>query len=117
MNRLNQVHSHFHLHMSYAVFLTGGKQYRVSQGDVISVEKLVGESGGKATFGDVLMVADAGVVRTGTEAKGVLVHAEIVSQYKGEKVIAYKYRRRKGYHRTVGHRRQLTKLKITGIAG
>jgi large subunit ribosomal protein L21 len=63
------------------------------------------------------MVADGGVVRTGAEVKGASVQAEIVSQYKGEKVIAYKYRRRKGYHRTVGHRRRLTKLKITGIAG
>ncbi len=56
-------------------------------------------------------------VRTGAEVKGASVQAEIVSQYKGDKVIAYKYRRRKGYHRTVGHRRRLTKLKITGIAG
>ena len=115
--RRNQIHSHFHFHMAYAVFSTGGKQYRVSQGDVISVEKLEGESGGKTTFSDVLMVADGGVVRTGAEVKGASVQAEIVSQYKGEKVIAYKYRRRKGYHRTVGHRRRLTKLKITGIAG
>ncbi len=117
MLHTRKIHSHFHSHMAYAVFSTGGKQYRVSQGDVISVEKLEGESGGKTTFSDVLMVADAGVVRTGADVKGASVSAEIVSQYKGEKVIAYKYRRRKGYHRTVGHRRQLTKLKITGIAG
>ncbi len=101
--------------MSYAIFKSGGKQYRVSQGDVVVVDKLAKEEGAHAVFSEVLMVSDGGAIKIGTEAKGATVEAEVISQYKGEKVLAYQYRRRKGYHRTVGHRSHLTKLKITGI--
>jgi len=101
--------------MSYAIFKTGGKQYRVSQGDLIDVEKLEQAEGAHAVFSEVLMVADGANIRTGTELGNATVEAEVVSQFKGEKVLAYQYRRRKGYHRTVGHRRRLTRLKITGI--
>lgn len=102
--------------MAYAVFKTGGKQYRVQQGDLIDVEKLDGEVGGKTSFADVLFYADGDKSKFGSDLKGAAVAAEIVSQHKGDKTIAFKYRRRKGYHRTVGHRRQLTRLKITGIS-
>ena len=101
--------------MSYAIFKTGGKQYRVSQGDLIDVEKLEQAEGSHAVFSDVLLVSNAGSIRAGSEVGAATVEAEVVSQFKGEKVLAYKYRRRKGYHRTVGHRRRLTRLKITGI--
>ena len=103
--------------MSYAIFKTGGKQYRVSQGDVIDVEKLDHSAGDRVVFSDVLMLAEGASVKVGQELQNVTVEAEVDRQYKGEKVLAYKYRRRKGYHRTVGHRRRLTRLKITGIKG
>ena len=101
--------------MSYAIFKTGGKQYRVSQGDVIDVEKLDHSEGDRVVFSDVLMLAEGASIKVGQELQNVTVEAEVDRQYKGEKVLAYKYRRRKGYHRTVGHRRRLTRLKITGI--
>ena len=103
--------------MSYAIIKTGGKQYRVAPGDVIEVEKLAGETGSEATFNEVLLVADGGEIKSGDALKGISVVAEVVEQFKGPKVLAYKYRRRKGYHRTVGHRRRLTKLKIKSITG
>jgi len=103
--------------MSYAIFKTGGKQYRVSQGDLVDVEKLEQAEGAHTVFSEVLLVAEGGSIRAGAEAKGASVEAEVVSQFKGDKVLAYQYRRRKGYHRTVGHRRRLTRLKITGIKG
>jgi large subunit ribosomal protein L21 len=103
--------------MSYAIFKTGGKQYRVSQGDVIDVEKLDHSEGDLVVFSDVLMLAEGASIKVGQELQNVTVEAEVDRQYKGEKVLAYKYRRRKGYHRTVGHRRRLTRLKITGIKG
>jgi len=102
-------------YMSYAIFKTGGKQYRVSQGDVIDVEKLDHSEGDRVVFSDVLMLAEGASIKVGQELENVTVEAEVDRQYKGEKVLAYKYRRRKGYHRTVGHRRRLTRLKITGI--
>jgi large subunit ribosomal protein L21 len=103
--------------MSYAIFKTGGKQYRVSQGDVIDVEKLDHSEGDRVVFSDVLMLAEGASIKVGQELQNVTVEAEVDWQHKGEKVLAYKYRRRKGYHRTVGHRRRLTRLKITGITG
>ena len=102
--------------MSYAIFKTGGKQYRVSQGDLVDVDKLEQAEGAHAVFSEVLLVAEGAGIRVGAELAGAKVEAEVVSQFKGEKVLAYQYRRRKGYHRTVGHRRQLTRLKITGIS-
>ena len=101
--------------MAYAIIQTGGKQYRVAEGDVIDVEKLDVEAGKDASL-EVLLFADGDNVKLGSPLlSGASVTAEVVDQHKGEKVIAYKYKRRKGYHRTVGHRRQLTKLKIKSI--
>lgn len=103
--------------MSYAIIQTGGKQYRVAEGDILDVEKLALEAGQSTTFTDILMIADGDKVSIGAPfVDKASVKAEVVEQWKDEKVIAFKFRRRKGYHRTVGHRRQLTKLKITSIA-
>ena len=101
--------------MAYAIIKTGGKQYRVSTGDVIEVEKLDVEAGGEATFSEVLLVGSGSEIKSGDALKGASVIAEVVEQIKGPKVLAFKYRRRKGYHRTVGHRRKLTRLKIKSI--
>jgi large subunit ribosomal protein L21 len=101
--------------MSYAVFKTGGKQYRVSKGDTLSVEKLDGEAGATVTFNEVLLVGEGAGIKAGGEVKSASVTGEIVEQYKGPKLLAYRYKRRKGYHRTVGHRQRLTKVKVTGI--
>jgi len=104
------------LSMSYAIIKTGGKQYRVTEGDILDVEKLDVETGQSTTFTEIIMVADGTSVTFGSPfVSNASVQAEVVDQWKGEKVIAFKFRRRKGYHRTVGHRRKLTKLKITSI--
>ena len=101
--------------MAYAIVQTGGKQYRVAAGDVIDVEKLDVEAGTETAL-EVLMIANDSDVKIGTPLlTGASVTAEVVDQHKGDKVIAFKYKRRKGYHRTVGHRRQLTRLKIKSI--
>ena len=102
--------------MSYAVIKTGGKQYKVAQGDVIEVEKIDGDSGAQITFSEVLLTGEGAGVKTGSAVGSASVIGEIVEQAKGEKLIAYKYRRRKGYHRTVGHRQKLTRVKIKSIA-
>jgi len=103
--------------MAYAVIQTGGKQYRVSEGDVIEVEKLDVEAGADARFEQVLLVSDGASVSIGSPlVSGAAVTAEVVEQAKAPKVIAFKYKRRKGYHRTVGHRRQITRLKIKTIS-
>ena len=102
--------------MAYAVIQTGGKQYRVAEGDLIEVEKLDVEAGAEAKFEEVLLVSNGGGVSIGAPlVAGAAVTAEVVEQTKAPKVIAFKYKRRKGYHRTVGHRRQLTRLKIKAI--
>ena len=102
--------------MAYAIIRSGGKQYRVSPGDVIAVDRLAGEAGAKVTFADVVLHSDGEKVTAGAPAvSGVSVLGEVVEQFKDKKVLAFKYRRRKGYHRTVGHRRQLTRVKIASI--
>lgn len=105
------------LFMAYAVIQTGGKQYRVEKGDEIDVEKLDAEAGTDTEFSDVLLIADGANILIGAPlVAGARVTAEVVDQFKDDKVIAFKFRRRKGYHRTVGHRRKLTKLKIKSIS-
>ncbi|MGI9115681.1 MAG: 50S ribosomal protein L21 [Chthoniobacterales bacterium] len=101
--------------MAFAIIKTGGRQYRVAEGDTIDVDLLDGEAGKEITLGDVLMHADGDNINHGAPIEGASVKAEIVEQRKDKKVIAFKFKRRKGYHRTVGHRRKLTRLKITGI--
>lgn len=103
--------------MAYAILKSGGKQYKVAEGDIIDVEKLDAEAGQETTFSDVLFHADGDRLTHGSPLlPGASVVGEIVEQHKGEKVIAFKYRRRKGYHRTVGHRRKLTRVKIKSIS-
>jgi large subunit ribosomal protein L21 len=102
--------------MTYAIIKTGGRQYRVAEGDTIDVDLLDIHPGKTTTFGDVLMFADGKNVMHGTPLiSGAKVTAEVLEQRKDKKVIAFKYKRRKGYHRTVGHRRKLTRVKIKSI--
>jgi large subunit ribosomal protein L21 len=102
--------------MTYAIIKTGGRQYRVAEGDTIDVDLVDVETGKTATFGDVLMYADGKNLTHGDPLiSGAKVTAEVVEQRKDKKVIAFKFRRRKGYHRTVGHRRKLTRVKIKSI--
>ena len=102
--------------MAYAIIKTGGRQFRVAEGDTLDVDLLDVEPGKTATFGDVLMFADGKDVTQGNPlVSGAKVTAEVLEQRKDKKVVAFKYRRRKGYHRTVGHRRKLTRIKIKTI--
>ena len=103
--------------MAYAIIKTGGRQYRVAEGDTIDVDLLDIEAGKQTVFGDVLMHSDGDNVTHGSPLiSGAKVTGEVVEQRKDKKVIAFKYRRRKGYHRTVGHRRKLTRVKIKSIS-
>jgi len=104
--------------MVYAVVKTGGKQFRVSQGDTVDVEKLIGEVGEQVTLEPVLFIGGNGEVKIGTptltEAK---VTAEIVEHTLAKKIIVFKKKRRKGYSSKQGHRQKLTRLKILEIQG
>ena len=103
--------------MAYAIIKTGGRQFRVAEGDTIDVDLLDVQAGKTATFGEVLMLADGKDVTQGSPfVSGAKVTAEVLEQRKDRKVIAFKYKRRKGYHRTVGHRRKLTRVKIKSIS-
>jgi large subunit ribosomal protein L21 len=103
--------------MAYAIIQTGGRQFRVAEGDTIDVDVLDIDAGKTATFADVLMFADGDKVTHGDPLiSGAKVTAEVVEQRKDKKVIAFKYKRRKGYHRTVGHRHKLTRVKIKSIS-
>lgn len=102
----------------YAVIRTGGKQYRVAQGDIVDVEKLAGQVGDKVTLGEVLFVGGNGEAKIGTPTLAeARVTAEIMEQGKAKKVIVFKKKRRKSYSRKRGHRQQLTTLKIVEIQG
>jgi len=101
----------------YAVFKTGGKQYRVAQGDKVRVEKLLGNVGDSVSFDQVLLVGgDALKIGMPTIA-GAKVQAKIVAQDRAKKIIVFKFRRRKNYRRKNGHRQPFTALEITGITG
>ncbi len=103
--------------MTYAIIKTGGRQYRVAEGDAIDVDLLDVDPGRTATFSSVLMFADGKTVTHGTPIiSGAKVTAEVLEQRKDKKVIAFKFKRRKGYHRAVGHRRKLTRVKIKSIS-
>lgn len=102
----------------YAVIETGGKQYRVAPGDTLDVERIETEAGKPFTFDRVLLVANDGKVSVGTPTvASATVTADVTQHLRGEKKIAFKMKRRKGYHRTVGHRQELTRVKITDIKG
>lgn len=100
----------------YAVIETGGKQYRVSVGDVVSVEKLDQDAGTDVTFDRVLLVGGDGATRVGTPTvEGASVVATIAEQYRGEKLYIFKFKAKKRYRRKTGHRQSLTRLAITAI--
>ena len=100
----------------YAVIATGGKQYRVTEGDTLKVEKIAGEEGSEIELDQVLMVADGDKIQVGTPVldKGA-VTAKIKSHGRGKKVEIIKFRRRKRYRRKQGHRQPFTEVQITGI--
>ena len=100
----------------YAVIKTGGKQHRVSEGDVIAIEKINGTKGDAVVFDQVLVVEKEGDVRIGQPiVAGATVTGEIIAQTKGPKVIIFKMKRRKGYRKKTGHRQLLTSMKIKEI--
>ncbi|HEX9264509.1 MAG TPA: 50S ribosomal protein L21 [Candidatus Binatia bacterium] len=102
--------------MKYAVIRTGGKQYRVSEGDVVKIEKLAGEVGETVTLGDVLFVGGNDEVKIGSPlVVNAKVTGEIVGQIRAKKVVVFKKKRRKSYSRQHGHRQYQTALKITAI--
>jgi large subunit ribosomal protein L21 len=99
----------------YAVLETGGKQYKVSQGDVISVEKLSAKPGEKVELNKILMIGGEKTVIGNPVVKSAKVIGEVVKQDRADKVIVFKMKRRKNYRRTRGHRQAFTSLKITDI--
>jgi large subunit ribosomal protein L21 len=100
----------------YAVLETGSKQYRVAEGDTLEVERLVVEAGKPVTFDRVLMVNQDGKVTVGTPSvAGASVLADVVDHIRGEKKLTFKMKRRKGYHKSIGHRQELTVVKIKEI--
>jgi large subunit ribosomal protein L21 len=103
--------------MAYAVIKTGGKQYRVQQGTKFDVEKLDAALDSEVKF-DALLVGDGETIKIGTPVvEGASVTAKVISQFRGPKGVAFKFKRRKGFHKTKGFRRSLTKLEVTSIAG
>jgi large subunit ribosomal protein L21 len=100
----------------YAVIATGGKQYRVSVGDELFIEKIEGDAGAAVQFTDVLMISDDSGLKTGdTELASAIVDGEIIKQGKQKKVIVFKYNAKKGYRNKTGHRQPYTRVRITKI--
>lgn len=99
----------------YAIIATGGKQYRVSEGDVICIEKIDAQVDSTVSF-DVLLMGNDGDVKIGTPVvEGVKVEGKVVGQIRGEKIVVYKYKSKKNYRRKQGHRQPYTKVEITKI--
>lgn len=102
--------------MNYAVIKSGGKQYRVSAGDVILVEKLLGESGSKITFNEVIMMGEGAKIHIEeTELKTASVTGEVIEQTRGPKLLVFKKKRRQNYRRKKGHKQDLTAIRIKSI--
>jgi large subunit ribosomal protein L21 len=101
----------------YAVIRTGGKQYRVHEGDLIKIEKLDGDRGASLSFDDVLLVGTDDETHVGTPlVDGASVTGTIVDQDRDKKILVFKFRRRKNYKRTQGHRQHFTRVRIDGIS-
>ena len=100
----------------YAIIATGGKQYKVAEGDVIRVEKLGKEVGETVTFEDVLAVSNDGL-KVGDDVKGATVEATVLRNARAKKVIVYRYKPKTGYHKKNGHRQSYTAVKIEKING
>ena len=98
----------------YAIIATGGKQYKVAEGDIIKVEKLGAEAGETVTFDQVLAVSNVGL-KVGSDVADATVTASVLGNGKAKKVIVYKYKRKTGYHKKNGHRQQFTAVKIEKI--
>ena len=102
----------------YAVIKTGGKQYRVQQGDVIFVEKLNAQADEAVTFDEVLLVGEADQSKVGTPVvEGAKVEGKVLAQVKGKKIVVYKYKAKKNERKKQGHRQPYTKVEITAING
>ena len=100
----------------YAIIESCGKQYKVAEGDVVFFEKLDAEEGKKVTFDKVILVSEEGKVQVGNPyVKGIKVEGKVVSHGKGKKILVYKYKAKKNYRRTQGHRQPYTKVEITKI--
>lgn len=99
----------------YAIVKTGGKQYKVSAGDCLNVEKLEGEAGDKVALTAIAVVDGTKVVADPAEAAKTKVEATIVEQFRSDKVLVFKFKKRKNYKRTRGHRQNLTRIKITAV--
>ncbi|MBL6766628.1 MAG: 50S ribosomal protein L21 [Candidatus Micropelagos sp.] len=102
----------------YAVIRSGGKQYRVAKDDVLELERLDGETGDKIKLDEVLMIGEAGKSPTIGDplVSGASVTLEVLDQVRGDKIDVIKFKRRKNYHRQLGHKQQLTKVKISAIS-
>jgi len=101
----------------YAVLTTGGKQYRVQKGETLKIEKIPGDVGAQVAFDQVLMVSDGDRVEIGQPlVENAVVNAHIVEQGKHKKILVFKYKRRKRFRRTQGHRQQFTAVKIDDIS-
>ena len=98
----------------YAVIATGGKQYKVSEGDIITIEKLGAEAGETVTFDQVIAVSDGGL-KVGDDVANATVEASVVKEGRGKKVILYKYKRKTGYHKKNGHIQSFNQVKIEKI--
>ena len=98
----------------YAIIATGGKQYKVSEGDIIRVEKLDAEAGSTVTFDQVIAVSD-GTLKVGEDVASANVTATVMDQGRAKKVIVYKYKRKTGYHKKNGHRQAYTQVQIEKI--
>ncbi len=99
----------------YAIIATGGKQYKVAEGDIINVEKLGVEAGADYTFDQVLAVNNGEMKVGNPTVSGASVKASVIGDVKGKKVIVYKYKRKSGYHNKNGHRQNYTRVKIEKI--
>ncbi|HUB86978.1 MAG TPA: 50S ribosomal protein L21 [Verrucomicrobiae bacterium] len=99
----------------YAVLETGSKQYRVAAGDTLEIERLDTEAGKPFTFDRVLMIGGEKTAVGSPTVSGASVVADVVAHKRGEKKLTFKMKRRKGYHKTIGHRQELTVVKITAI--
>ena len=102
--------------MNYAVLKSGGKQYRVSAGDVILVEKIIGDSGSKVTFDDIIMMGEGSKIHMEkNELKAASVTGEVIEQTRGPKLLVFKKKRRHNYRRKKGHKQDLTAIRIESI--
>ena len=99
----------------YAIIATGGKQYKVSEGDIITIEKLGVEAGENVTFDQVLAVSGDELKVGNPTVSGATVEASVINEGRGKKIIVYKYKRKTGYHKKNGHRQPYTRVKIEKI--